>query len=683
MATYLVDVSLSGSDGTNPPPAVTATRNITVGDEVRVRVFSSNGVATWSVHSFSGATTATGSGNSALASGASSYVSGFTVGTSYQIIVKSTTPTGIAYGTVSGTVSAVTLTAPVVSSSQPSLNSTTALANITASVSLSSQGSPTGGTTAYTIFTSSTAYNTTNSFTVTRGTSYYFGARYAKSGSTTVYATNVGPILFPYLAPSTASGSLGTNRSVSFDSGTTFTFANPNVPAGHNFSISLNTINSTTVPLPAAAGTYTFSLYTKRQEASGGNNSTWSSPYASVQITRLAAPINGTTPTSIGFGYASNGNENFRLVTVTAYADAGTPQVSADNSTWKDNGHGFTRTRGTTPSFYARSVGSLGGTTSSSYGPISAPQVPYLSVTYGTAVVNQTITASATTSPVTFSPAMPTYHQWKVEVGGVQVGALNLTAITGSDLPTSGTASYVLYIRRTIASGGDGLWYVAQFNDFTITREGADPANFTFASITGASTSTTTPSAVITLSGYNVATTVTARTAGLEFSINGSTFTSTVGTAVPVGATLQIRATSPTTGPATSSAYTITVGSTVSGNWFISTGSTGTGGGGAGNADYGLQVNNSNSLITFSPSMRASNLITVGSAVDLAGQGTTSNITAEGVTSTNSTDVAIVVEQVGSSTFGSTIDVTRGTGGFTITNTSNQTATFKWLVYRY
>lgn len=488
MAQYLVDVPLSGPDGTDPPPAVTAARNITVNDTVRVRVFSNNGVATWSVHSLIGATTATGSGNSAMASGASSYVSGFTIGTSYQIIVKSTTPTGIAYGTVSGTVSAVppsatgslnsasyaytgSTTSHTFGGSTPSghtsrviLPNGTALnagvytvtvpaaagtytyyiqtqrtvaaggdgltwsashgaATITRAAAISvptgiALGNETGveaATVSYPIAgvggsggtlqiasyinnTVGTLHNSPQSFTRARGV---VGYQWVATRDGGVTFSSPASVTIPYLAPSTASGSLGTNRSVSFNSGTTFTFANPNVPAGHNFSISLNTVNSTTVPLPAAAGTYAFSLYTKRQEASGGDNSTWSAAYAYVEITREAAPANAVDTFTL-----TSTNTSFTQGSITATAGNGSGlQISSSPTSGFVAGTSRTFTglnRGTQYTFYARRVtGTSSSAVTSASLTIPLRANPPTGITFSTsdAQSNQATVTATVTNP--------------------------------------------------------------------------------------------------------------------------------------------------------------------------------------------------------------------------------------------------------------------------------------------
>ena len=585
------------------------------------------------------------------------------------------------------------LTAPVVNSSQASLNSATESATITASVALSSPGSPTGGTTSYTIFTSGTAYNTTNSFTVTRGTSYYFGASYIRDGSDRVFATNVS-FEVPYLA-STAQGTVTSNvTSLGYSaSATSETLTVESVASTHDYRINQGTTSNLTVSVPASTASavnHVYTLYVRRKQASGGDpNGGWVSSGNSHTITRAAVP---SAPTGIALG-----NETEVELATVSYPIAGvggsggTLQVASyiNNvvGTLYNSPKSFTRTRGVVG--YQWVATRDGGVTFSSPASVTIPYLPP-DTSANINATSSTIAAGATSATTTVSGVTGTGMQVAItlnngttNLGPARVGNGTLTFTPAT---ATGATTYEVFTARPVANGGNNVWTQTN-NTFTVTRAAASDSNpdaFSFGSITGASTTTTTPSATITLAGYDTATTVTARTAGLEFRINGGTFTSTVGTAVPVGATLQIRATSPTTGGATSSPYTITVGGTVSGNWTISTGSSGSGGGvPGGSADYGLQVNNSNTLITFSPSMRASNLITIGSAT-LGGQGTTQPpITAEGVTSNNSTEVAIIVEQVGASTYGTSIDVTRSNGSFTITNTSSQSALFKWLVYRY
>ena len=94
---------------------------------------------------------------------------------------------------------------------------------------------------------------------------------------------------------------------------------------------------------------------------------------------------------------------------------------------------------------------------------------------------------------------------------------------------------------------------------------------------------------------------------------------------------------------------------------------------------YGIQIFNTNGTSEiFGHNAAGSHFLASGS-VSLAGGATSSAITCEGMTSTNTNTVG---ENAGSSVF-NTPTITRGTGSFTLTNNGGSTTTFTYFAYRF
>ena len=94
---------------------------------------------------------------------------------------------------------------------------------------------------------------------------------------------------------------------------------------------------------------------------------------------------------------------------------------------------------------------------------------------------------------------------------------------------------------------------------------------------------------------------------------------------------------------------------------------------------FGIKIFNANGTSEiFGSSVSGSHFLASGS-VSLAGGATSSAITCEGMTSTNTNTVGV---NAGSSVF-NTPTITRGTGSFTLTNNGGSTTTFTYFAYRF
>jgi hypothetical protein len=115
----------------------------------------------------------------------------------------------------------------------------------------------------------------------------------------------------------------------------------------------------------------------------------------------------------------------------------------------------------------------------------------------------------------------------------------------------------------------------------------------------------------------------------------------------------------------------------------------GSGGSGAASGTYGLEVKNASGLVTFTPSARTINFVNSGNgSLNAAGSATnttTGNLAADGMTPSNASSIAVLVETPGNvgTAFTQDITIQRGTNTFTLTNTSNQPKDFTYIVVRY
>ena len=112
-------------------------------------------------------------------------------------------------------------------------------------------------------------------------------------------------------------------------------------------------------------------------------------------------------------------------------------------------------------------------------------------------------------------------------------------------------------------------------------------------------------------------------------------------------------------------------------------GGSGPGGGGAASGNYGLEVRNASGLLTFSPSARTTNFVNSGYGT-LAAGAQTADLPAEGMTTNNATDIAVLVNVPNGGAFGNVFfSVQRLTDNFRITNTSSASIDYDYVVVRY
>ena len=240
----------------------------------------------------------------------------------------------------------------------------------------------------------------------------------------------------------------------------------------------------------------------------------------------------------------------------------------------------------------------------------------------------------------------------------------------------------------------------------TITTIAAPSANTTpaafgtvangFSSFAGQVAGSFKESNVVTMSGTTAGTTSSIQVGGsgtpqYRYRAVGGSFNAYTATSgnIPAGYQFQFRVTTSTT-PGAQVSGTLSI----SGNAGARTGtitltaaaagSSNTGGSGAGTGDYGLEVRNAAGLVTFSPSMRTSNFINASTqSIQIAGGGVVSNLSAEGMTTNYSTDIAVLIDTPGQSSFIPDVVIGRGSGIFSITNPGFASVTLNWMVVRY
>ena len=512
--------------------------------------------------------------------------------------------------TVNFTVSAPSITAPVISSVT---NNNASASSVTTTVNLSSTGS--GGTLKYAQTTSNsvpaTGWQTSANFTHPRnGTRYYWASRDEDTSGT---FDSSGAVYVGYIAPDTnisvsrsptgnlahdytgnvtvtvSNGTVGDRYRVLRTTGGNLGCGNTGNLTGTSGTISLD--YSVSGELPPVGSTYSYTIQARRDTANGGDGA-YDNTGTNFSITRNTESV--TTPTDIVFGTSSTASATVSITATASGGSGGTLQVSENNSTWVANGSSFTFTRGTAKTIYARRTGS--GSTSSSYS--ESHTVGYLQPDLGVAATSSTIAFTANSASTTISGGQSA-ETYAVRVNN---GATNLATRTGngsvsftSSLPSGGnTTTYEIFARRPESTGGDGSTFYATNDTFTVTRTAQDstPNAFTFTDATGVARSTTQTSNQITITGITGS--VSVSVSGGTYSKNGGSYTSSAGTA-SVNDTFRVRHTS-------SSSYetavntTLTVG-TVSDTFTTTTLASGSGGGGSvggGTSNYGIEVYDTN-----------------------------------------------------------------------------------------
>ena len=324
-----------------------------------------------------------------------------------------------------------------------------------------------------------------------------------------------------------------------------------------------------------------------------------------------------------------------------------------------------------------------------------------------------TVTATANPNPNAFSFTNQTnlalsteYESNVVELGGMET-ASTVTAIsggaayrineTGSWYTGTGTAvpaNAKIELKNT-SSGSTSTTVTStitvgttQSSDWTLTTGAANNPNpnaFSFTNQTSLALSTAYTSNVVTLAGMTTASTVTAISGGASYKINGQASWQTgTGTAVPANATVQLKNTS-SGSYSTVVTSTITVGTTQSSDWTLTTGED------PSLSEYGLQVmNGGGTNEIFGYNVSTSHIIAEGS-IDvpyLTNYNTVTIDNIEGMTAGNTNTIGVALFSP-VPYLGRYLTHTRGTNEFTITNSiyadSSLTVTIKarYMVFRY
>lgn len=425
-------------------------------------------------------------------------------------------------------------------------------------------------------------------------------------------------------------------------------------------------------------------------------------------VTINAPPPVVTAPTNIAFFAAATADE-ITTVSVTASGGTnGTMQVSSNGSTWVANGTAFSRTRGTSQTWYARTVGT---TTSGNY--TESYTVPYLTgfdnnITIGS--YTSTISSSNTSNVLVPYTNGGSPDQYRIRsnntVGSswldTQDGSSNTfiveyvsTSYTGTELPSNGqTFTYFIEGRRRGDTGGDpnGAWGAVTLsnyvnNTFTITRSNADttPADFNLGGpAVDVGINTLVYSNTITVGGINAPANISiSGTGSPAYSINGGTYTSSSGT-VTNGQTVQVRVTSSSSSGVSVTA-TLNIGG-VTDTFTATTVDAGQGGGGVtdpSGVTYGLQCRASNgTTVVFSPNKRFTNseAVEISGTLTLAPDAYTNWIKSRGCHDVTRGRILTV----GQASFWFRIE-TRSTndGEFRVQNTSTETQVLKYIGITY
>lgn len=427
---------------------------------------------------------------------------------------------------------------------------------------------------------------------------------------------------------------------------------------------------------PTGTGSYSVFFYIGGGKGGTANSGTVSGTIGSPSIT---AP----TASSVTFNNPASANTT-ATVNLSASGSGGTLQYACevDDSTpdnWQSSNQ-FTISRGS-GTVYAQARRSTTATSS----VVSATRPGFLTGDTAVSATSSTIAFGVTSASTTLSNATAG-ETYAVRVNN---GSTNLTTRTGngtmtftSSLPSSGSTTYEIFVRRPTSTGGDGSTFTATDDTFTVTRGSQDttPESFAnFTSVTNAARSTlfTASAQTITTISGNVSVSVSGD-GSPEVSVNGGAFTSSA-TTIQNNQTIAVRATSSSSFSTTHTA-TVTIG-TESKTFTITTGASGSGGTstGGGSSNYGIAIfDTDGSTTVLSPSTRylvAMN--TPGSITIAANSSHTISQDMTGLTTSNSD----IFFPGFSGNF--TLAVTRLSNGFRLTNNQAAAITVTPVIVRF
>ena len=438
-----------------PDTAVTATNDTIAWDDTSATTTVGSGTAgdTYAVRVENGPTnlgTRTGDGDISFT--ASLPAIGAT--TTYEIFSKRTVAVGgdNGYDATNDTFTVERSVEPLTDPTDLTF-STAATASATAGVTVTASGGS-GGTLEVSEDNSTWVANG-SAFSKTRGTEYTFYARRLGANSASVSGVYSEAYTVPYLLPDTTV--TATDDTIAFDD----TSATTTVGSGssndtyavrvENGSTNLGTRTgdgdiSFTTSLPLAGDTTTYEIFSRRSEASGGDEVTFYDTNDAFTVTRSAEPL--TDPIDLTFSTPDNGSAT-AVVTVTAVGGSGgILQVSDDNSTWVASESTFSKTRGTQYTFYARRLGANSASVSGVYS--EAYTVPYDSgadttpESYTNLAGNVTNAASNTYYYATFSTSTPgtTANGTGFSLSGEIDTSTTASAVTGGQVRTSADSTW-------------------------------------------------------------------------------------------------------------------------------------------------------------------------------------------------------------------------------------------------
>jgi len=406
--------------------------------------------------------------------------------------------------------------------------------------------------------------------------------------------------------------------------------------------------------------------------------------YGRIEGTVGGTSVTAPTASSITFNNPASANTT-ATVNLSANGSGGTLQyaLAVNNNTptnWQSSNQ-FTVARGST-TVYARARRS----SSTNSNVVSATPPGFLTGDTAVSATSSTISFGATSASTTLSNATAG-ETYAVRVNN---GSTNLATRVGdgamsftSSLPSSGSTTYEIFVRRPTSTGGDGSTFTATDDTFTVTRTNQDTtpdgySNFTTFSNAVLSTVITSNTQTI----YNITGDVSVSVSGQgspQISVNGGAYSSS-STTIQSGQTLSVRLTSSASN-STDHVASVTVG-TLTRTFTVTTVAAGSSGGtstGGGTSDYGMIVYDTDgSTSVLSPSTRYLTAMNVPGSITIAdGSSYTMSQDMTGLTTANSD----IIFPGFSGTYN--IVTTRLSNGFRFNNNSGASITITPILIRF
>ena len=287
---------------------------------------------------------------------------------------------------------------------------------------------------------------------------------------------------------------------------------------------------------------------------------------------------------------------------------------------------------------------------------------------------------------------------YRINGGNFVTGTSTITNGQTIQLRVTGSGSYATNVDSVVTIGGVVGTNTTDNNNYwrvttpaaasTDTTPDAFQSQLSSTPYSNRSLNQTVESDIVTMAGTNAASTVAVSGTAAAWrsrANSGGSFTaySASSGTIPAGHQFQFKFNAHAANSTTSTA-TINVGGITGTITATTVAAAGGGGGGAGTGNYGLEVRNASGLVTFTPSARTTNFVASGTG-SLAANAETTALPAEGMTSNNATDMAILVEIPGVSSFAAANSntVTRLTDSFKIKNNTGSAIAFTYTVVRF